>query len=93
MKRQLTNRGFSEVHSKISKNSKFMRSCYNCEYYYQAVGDDDECCQNSNVTRYDISVTDNNICCSYWKPFETRVQRGPKTVKELFMQRKQGGKK
>lgn len=91
-KPKLTRRGFSDVHEKMSKSSKFIRSCYNCDSYFQAPGDKDECCQNPNVTQYDVAITENNICCSYWKPVQIRVQRGPKTVKELFMQRKQGGK-
>ena len=91
-KSKLTRRGYSEVHEKMTKSGKYMKSCYNCEYYYQAPGDKDECCQNSNVTQYDVVVTENNVCCSFWKPVQIRLQRGPKTVKELFMQRKQGGK-
>lgn len=91
-KLNLTRRGFSEVREKVNKSNKFIRSCYNCEFYYQAPGDKDECCQNQNVTKYDLVVTENNICCSYWKPVQIKVQRGPKTVKELFMQRKQGGR-
>lgn len=60
-------RGYKPVRDKISKGSKYTMSCYNCEYFYQSFGDKEEVCQNQNVLKYDMVVTQNNIYCNYWK--------------------------
>lgn len=67
-KRELFTKGYGEIQSKVSKRNKFIMSCYNCEYFYQAMGDTEEMCQNSEVLRYDMIITENNICCAKWKP-------------------------
>ena len=60
-------RGYGEVREKISKVSKYTMSCFNCEYYFKDIMDDDEMCQNKRVVKYDMVVTDNNICCNLWE--------------------------
>lgn len=60
-------RGYKECRDRLSKNSTFTRSCFNCDYYYQASGDKEEVCQNVEVLEYDMVVTSNNISCLKWK--------------------------
>lgn len=64
----LFSRGYRPIRDKISKRSRFTMSCYNCSYYYQAVGDKEEVCQNPNVLKYDMVITDTSIYCNQWKP-------------------------
>lgn len=63
----LFSRGYSDVRERVSKNSRFTMSCYNCEYFYQAVGDTTEVCQNPDVLKYDMVVTESSIYCNRWK--------------------------
>lgn len=60
-------RGYKAVHEKVSKGSKYTMSCYNCDYYYQDDGDEEEVCQNPNVLKYDMVVTQTSIYCNRWK--------------------------
>lgn len=80
----LFTRGYNDVQAKLSRRNRFVMSCYNCEYYYQAEGDEDEMCQNPEVLRYDMTVSENGVCCAKWKPL-VRSQ----SIKGLF---KKGGK-
>jgi hypothetical protein len=75
-------KGFKEVRDKVQKGSKYIRSCYNCAHFYQAVGDDHEVCQNNSVLEYDMVVTENNIYCGLWKPLD------PIRTKALFKGKK-----
>lgn len=61
------NRGYKEVRDRVSKGSKYTMSCYNCEYFYQDFGDDEEVCQNPGVLKYDMVITPTNIYCNKWK--------------------------
>lgn len=67
-KKSLFTRGYKECRERLSSNSTFVRSCFNCAYYYQAVGDKTELCQNEDVLKYDMIVGNNNIYCLKWKP-------------------------
>lgn len=60
-------RGYKPVREKVSKGSKYTMSCFNCEYYYQEHGDKEEMCQNPNVLKYDMVVTQTSIYCNQWK--------------------------
>ena len=81
------NRGFSEVRQRVEKGSRFTMSCYNCEHYYQAVGDKTEVCQNPNVLKYDMVVSETSIYCTKWE-LAKRVSNNPaKSVKGLFKKR------
>lgn len=60
-------RGYSPVREKLSKGSKYVISCYNCDFYYQDYGDEEEVCQNPDVLKYDMVVTPTNIYCNRWK--------------------------
>lgn len=72
-------KGYGESREKVKKAVKFMRSCFNCEYYYKTISDKEEVCQNSNVTQFDLVVEDNNNAyCCYWK------QSGRKSDNSLF---------
>lgn len=78
-KTDLFSRGYSDVRRRVEKGSRFTMSCYNCDYYYQAVGDRDEVCQNPDVLKYDMTITDTSIFCNRWK-----ISRRTQSVKKLF---------
>jgi len=61
------NRGYKEVKEKVNKYPKIFMSCLNCVYYYQAVGDKEECCQNTEVLQYDMVVEDTRVYCIRWE--------------------------
>ena len=61
-------RGYQVCKDRIDRNPKFNRSCLNCDSYYQAVGDKQECCQDTSVLEYDMITENNNIYCAHWKP-------------------------
>jgi hypothetical protein len=67
-KRPVFTRGYDHFREKLSKNPYYSRSCFNCAYFYQAVGDKEEVCQNPDVIEYDMVVDDNNVYCVHWKP-------------------------
>lgn len=71
-KKSVFTRGYKECREKLSKNSTFSRSCFNCEHYYQASGDKEEVCQNESVLSYDMVVTDNQIYCVKWQPLSSK---------------------
>ena len=60
-------RGYKEVREKTEKSAKYMRSCFNCESYYETRSDEGEICQNPNVLEYDMIVEKNNVYCTQWK--------------------------
>ena len=66
-KAPLISRGYSIAREKAVKSGKFLKSCYNCEHYYQSEEDSEEVCQNPNVLPYDMVITTSNIYCSLWK--------------------------
>ena len=80
-------RGYEEVRQRVEKGSKYTMSCYNCEYYYQAVGDKTEVCQNPEVLKYDMVVTETSIYCTKWKLAERASTTPTKSVKALFKKR------
>lgn len=59
-------RGFKETRDKVKKGLKYTRSCFNCDYYYKKMGDKEEVCQNPNVTKFDMVVSEGNIYCCFW---------------------------
>ena len=61
-------RGFEPTREKVNKGSRYIRSCFNCEHYYEAVGDKEEVCQNPDVLQYDMIVSDTVIYCTQWSP-------------------------
>ena len=65
-------RGYEHNRERVLKSVKFNRSCLNCNYFFQAVGDKSECCQNRNVSKYDMTVTENNAYCIYWTPIKDK---------------------
>lgn len=68
MKRLKFTRGYNESRERITKNSFYSRSCFNCAFYFQTPGDKEEVCQNNEVIEYDMVVDGNNIYCLKWKP-------------------------
>lgn len=60
--------GYSGVHSRLSKKSKYTMSCYNCNWYYQTPSDLEETCQNPDVLPYDVTVDEYGVCCSKYEP-------------------------
>lgn len=85
--RKTFNRGYNEVRQRVEKGSRYTMSCYNCEYYYQAVGDKTEVCQNPEVLKYDMVVTETSIYCTKWKLAERASTTPTKSVKGLFKKR------
>jgi len=83
-KSSLFSKGYTEVRRRVEKGSRFTMSCYNCDYYYQAVGDQEEVCQNPDVLKYDMVITETSIYCNKWK-----MCRRTQSVKSMF---KKGGK-
>lgn len=75
----LFTKGYSPVRERVEKGSRFVKSCYNCAFFYQAVGDKEEVCQNPNVLKYDMVITESNIYCSHWK-----ISPRKQSVKGLF---------
>ena len=86
-KSSLFSRGYDESRQRIQKNPYYVRSCFNCDYYYQAVGDKEECCQNDDVLQYDMVVETNNIYCLKW-----RKDIPNEKSKNLFKQAKKTGR-
>lgn len=86
-KKPLFNRGFSEVRQRVEKGSRFTMSCFNCDYYYQAVGDRTEVCQNPNVLKYDMVVSETSIYCTKWELAKRANNNPAKSVKGLFKKR------
>lgn len=71
-------RGYSDSRNKVKKAVKFMRSCFNCDFFYKTMSDKEEVCQNPNVTQFDLVVEDNNAYCCFWK------QSGRESEDSLF---------
>lgn len=67
MSNKLFTRGYDTVRDKLTNNPHYNMSCSNCDYFYQAVGDKTECCQNNSVLEYDMVVTENRVYCLKWK--------------------------
>lgn len=59
--------GFDEVRERVNAGSRYLRSCFNCRYCYEADGEDEELCHNDNVLEFDIVVEENRIYCHLWK--------------------------
>ena len=70
-KKPVFTRGYQESRERLSNNSYYTRSCFNCAHYYQASGDKEEVCQNQDVLQYDMVVDGNNIYCLKWQPSST----------------------
>lgn len=81
-KSSLFTRGYDDVRRKVEKGSRFTMSCYNCDFFYQAVGDKEEVCQNPDVLKYDMVVTETSIYCNRW----CLTQR-KQSVKSMFKKR------
>jgi hypothetical protein len=60
-------RGYGPHREVAIKNSRFMRSCFNCESFYQKPEDDREVCQNPSVFKYDMVVTETTVSCNQWE--------------------------
>ena len=65
-KKSIFSRGYQESRERLSKNSYYSRSCFNCAKYFQASGDKEEVCQDQTVLEYDMVVTENSISCMKW---------------------------
>lgn len=74
-KKTMFTRGYQESRERLNKNPYYTRSCYNCQYYYQASGDKEELCQNEDVIQYDMVVEPNNIYCLKWKPLHSATEQ------------------
>lgn len=82
--RPVFGRGYSPVRQKLEKGSKYTMSCFNCEHYYQASGDKTEVCQNPEVLKYDMVVTETSIYCTKWELSKRKSDSSIKSVKGLF---------
>lgn len=79
-------KGYSELRNRMSKGSKYTMSCYNCQFYYQSEGDDTEMCQNPDVLKYDMVITETNIYCNRWQ-----LVHRTETAKSIFRKGKKNG--
>lgn len=70
-KKSMFSRGYQVSRERLAKNPFYTRSCFNCDCYYQASGDKEEMCQNPDVLKYDMVVTENNVYCLKWRPSST----------------------
>lgn len=96
-------RGYTDVRKKVEKGSRYTMSCYNCDCFYQAVGDEVEVCQNSEVLQFDMIVTETSIFCNRWRISQRTTEtnslfkQGGKSLnehkKEIAKTRKTGGKR
>lgn len=84
----LFNVGYGKVRSRVKKGSKYTMSCFNCEYYYQSIGDTEEVCQNEDVLKFDMVQTDYSIYCNQW--CISKRQEENKSVKSIFKKAKKG---
>ena len=82
--RPVFGRGYAPVRQKVEKGSKYTMSCFNCEHYYQAPGDKTEVCQNPNVIKYDMVVTETSVYCTQWELSKRKNISATKSVKGLF---------
>ena len=87
VKSPIFNRGFKEVRQRVEKGSKYTTSCFNCEYYYQAVGDKTEVCQNPEVLKYDMVVSETSIYCTKWELAKRANSNPTNSVRALFKKR------
>lgn len=85
-------RGYNAVRVKVKKNSRFTMSCYNCDFFYQAEGDDHEMCQNPDVLKYDMVITENGVYCNRWVLF-VRETSALDVVKKGSVRTKHGARK
>ena len=63
----LFGRGFGAMRTRLNKKSRYTMSCYNCHHFYQAPGDKTEVCQNLDVLKFDMVVTETSIFCNRWE--------------------------
>ena len=82
-KASLFTKGYSEVRHKVEKGSRFTMSCYNCEHFYQASGDKEEVCQNPDVLKYDMVITETSIYCNRWE-----LVKRKQSVKNMFKKKR-----
>ena len=75
MKRPIFTRGYQESRERLAKNSYYTRSCFNCEYYYQASGDKEEMCQNPDVLQYDMVITESSVYCLKWSASSNKTNQ------------------
>lgn len=73
-KRRLFSKGFKPVLKK-AQNNKYIKSCDSCTFFYEALGDKEELCQNPNVLEYDIQVDGNRVYCGWWEPDEPEKKK------------------
>lgn len=64
-KKQIFSRGYQVSRERLAKNPYYTRSCFNCQYFYQASGDREEVCQNESVLEYDMVVSENEEFMDY----------------------------
>lgn len=82
----LFSKGYSPARRRLEKGSRFTMSCFNCDHFYQAPGDDEEVCQNPDVLKYDMVVTDTSIYCTQW-----RLVSRQESAKSIFKKGKSHG--
>lgn len=65
-------RGYKPFREK--SGSKYVMSCFNCNFFYQAVGDKEDLCQNPDVLEYDMINTESSIYCLRWQPVKGKPE-------------------
>ena len=67
-------KGFDAFREK-SKYNKY------CDYFYQAMGDSEDLCQNPNVLEYDLVHSERATYCLHWKPVTPKAGSQKTTFK------------
>jgi len=68
-------KGYEVARDKVQRYPKFLRSCFNCDYFYKSIHDKEELCQNTNVLPYDMIMQEGSIYCSFWKLVSTKKEK------------------
>jgi hypothetical protein len=75
MKKGETGRGFNSFRKHVEKkgNSRYFASCQSCKFH-----DDEEGCQNNEVTAFDVVKEEGRTYCAYWRGLEAESSRKKK---------------
>ena len=87
----LFKRGFKPIFRKLMKRSKYVMGCESCRYFYKGKGDDEELCQNENVTEWDMVNNERTIYCTYWTPCGGEEDSQRKTISDYVSEKYGGG--
>jgi hypothetical protein len=65
-KKLFFDRGFKEIYKRGAKLKPLVADCSSCKWQIEETGE----CGNSDVTSYDITLTENRKFCTFWQPLK-----------------------